>query len=315
VENQKEMHFGKTLTVVNAQSLGARLSMPHTFVVCGSSRGGTSAIAYAMIRGGIDLGSDLPINLEDPEVLSHIDGEKLNEDALSQIIAARSGRTWGFKVPDAAFHLPWFANHAENPIFVVILRSPLAVANSIINREPSFSKDKTGFAVAFRHPLKFFGAISSALPKLNAPFILMDYEGLHYRSDVFLDELYDLLGIDCEDRKEVATELSKSDYKALPSTSKIEGFVDRLNDSEIRGWARRLGASVPLRIEIVHNNVVVNSCIANLPREDLTNAGKGDCAFKIDTPASIPISEIRARIAGTHVFLNIARPAGGETAA
>jgi hypothetical protein len=177
------------------------------------------------------------------------------------------------------------------------------VANSVVNREPAFSKDRSGFSVAFRHPLKFFNTISATLHRLRCPVILLDYEGLHYRSSLFVDEFFGLLSISCDEKQDIAKELGKSEYKHLPNTSRIEGFVDRINESEIRGWARRISDPSPLRIELVHDGAVLSSCIANLPREDLRNAGKADCAFSINTPAGVPISEISVRIAGTDVSL------------
>jgi len=63
----------------------------------------------------------------------------------------------------------------------------------------------------------------------------------------------------------------------------LEGRIDLLDHTTIAGWAFDVTRPhTPLRLEILVDNVVVGETLANLHRDDLRQAGKGEgrCAFR-----------------------------------
>jgi hypothetical protein len=294
--SETAVHIGKCVTVARPAELKSRLEKPHTIIIGGASRGGTSAIAYAIARGGIDLGHDMPPNIEDQAIVDCIAPGHIDEEKLRGIFAKRSGRTWGFKVPAAAMHLPWLAANADNPIFVLVLRSPLAVAKSAINRDPTtFPSDVAGLNTALLHPMRYLQRIAGTIPTLDAPAVLVDYETAHFQSEAFVRDLFDTLAIQSSQEAAIAAELTADDYKPLAS---FTGYIDAI-DGVVRGWARQVGREDPVSVQLVLGDKVLATSIANLPRADL----KGNFAFSFPFPAGVDASELQVRIEGTYVLL------------
>lgn len=89
-----------------------------TLVILGTPRGGTTSIAGLAQRCGIDIGSDLPVNLEDPAFT-------INEP--KKIIATISQRNkmkkvWGWKFPRAAVYLEQVQPYLINPHYIMVWR-------------------------------------------------------------------------------------------------------------------------------------------------------------------------------------------------
>lgn len=203
------------ITIIRPDLLKTRCRNGHTIIASGASRGGTTALAYALLRGGVNMGPDLPLNLEDDRFVDCIKQKRISRTELSKLLRTSTSERWGFKVPDAVFHLPWLDQNAVNPVFVFILRSPLATANSVLKHDPNFSSDSIGFEHAMRHPLTYYSAIADALPLITAPIVLVDYEHLHFRPKYLLPRLFSALNISSDITEQIASELSQPDYKQL----------------------------------------------------------------------------------------------------
>lgn len=213
--NPAPIQTSRGLTIVRPDLLRERITGEHTIIACGASRGGTTALAYALARGGVDLGPDLPLNLEDDRFVACLHYRTLDQVRLVKLLnEPRTGR-WGFKVPDAVFHLPWLDDQAVNPVFTIILRSPLSTANSVITHDPNFPEDSSGLENALRHPLTYYAAVTDALQRIEAPVVLVDYENLHFRSLDTLRRLYVALGLEPPDIVDIAAELAENGYKRL----------------------------------------------------------------------------------------------------
>ena len=126
VKRQAELNYGVT-------TLGQRDSVltanERTYVVLGVSRGGTSAAAGILNFLGVPMGStgeaplfeDLPMN----RALSQ--GIESVETLIARTNAEKS--VWGFKGNTITLPYEEIATKLRNPVFIVIFRDLLAIAN------------------------------------------------------------------------------------------------------------------------------------------------------------------------------------------
>jgi hypothetical protein len=121
-----------------------------TLVICGSPRGGTSIVAYALHEMGYFLGESLhPLNYEDRAFLNVIPPQNLDIRDLSQrenfltLMQMRNAENarWGFKLPRATFYLESLCKNLRNPIVLLCLRNPMATMASVHAREPDLGTE------------------------------------------------------------------------------------------------------------------------------------------------------------------------------
>lgn len=111
---------------------------PRTYVVFGVPRGGTSMVAGLARLCGLDLGSDLPNNHEDPafnvDFLKR-DGHEL-VPAIEAAIEERNAQraVWGWKYPRSIQFLDDVRPRLRDPRLVLVLRDPVASAGRRVRR-------------------------------------------------------------------------------------------------------------------------------------------------------------------------------------
>lgn len=101
-----------------------------TFIVFGTPRGGTSAIAGTMVGLGLNMGADLPNdnNYEDPDFAA-----KPREQIVRAIGERNSANAvWGWKFPNAANYLDFVRPHIRNPRFVVVFRDVVSTMKGLM---------------------------------------------------------------------------------------------------------------------------------------------------------------------------------------
>ena len=136
-----------------------------TVVIFGLPRGGTTMVAGIAQRTGVDIGSGLPVNLEDPD---------FREQTLEHMRAAirRNNRTktlWGWKYPLAAQYLPQLHSEIRNPHYVIVWRDLLASSVRAVRRGNDFLEALHG---AHRRQQANLEILSS----LPAKHLLVSYE-------------------------------------------------------------------------------------------------------------------------------------------
>ena len=95
---------------------------PATVVVFGVPRGGTTMMAGVVARCGVDIGSDLPVNLEDQAFVS-----RSNEQMIETIRERNASKSlWGWKFPRAALYLPAIHQEIRNPHYIMVWRDALS---------------------------------------------------------------------------------------------------------------------------------------------------------------------------------------------
>jgi hypothetical protein len=180
----------KTIIIHKPARLAVSLNKA-TIVICGSQRGKTSAVAYALYNMGLFLGDRIgEKNYEDADILSVLPDPSLKSkfvlENLQRIVEIRnkSHDVWGFKIPHASGYIDELSNILRNPVFVIVFRNPVSVMRSICNRETArFDIDKM-LRVAAR-PIEAAKRVNTT----KAPAIFVDADELDRNPEIFVQEI------------------------------------------------------------------------------------------------------------------------------
>lgn len=192
----------RTLMVVDPDRLSERVGQ-ESLVVCGSPRGMTSLVAYALYECGYHLGDRIGAkNLEDQEILERLPAADSPENAasitssdeLSSIFNQRNARheRWGFKIPHSAAYVHQLESMLRRPVFVVCVRNPVAIAHSVIKREPDMTFTAERLFEISERPLR---VINHLMEMQESTFIMVDMDAVTRSPGVFLEEITGLLNI------------------------------------------------------------------------------------------------------------------------
>lgn len=119
-----------------ASEEAAAAAEPRTVVVFGMPRGGTTMVAGICQRCGIDMGTDLPKNLEDQDFVN-----KPLEEMIQSIEQRNATKpVWGWKFPRASAYLPELEASIRNPLFIIVWRDLLSVATRGIKNTGEMNK-------------------------------------------------------------------------------------------------------------------------------------------------------------------------------
>lgn len=195
--------------------LQQRITAKHTVAVAGSSRGGTSTLAYLLARSDFPLGNVGDLNYEDKDIVKAIN----NKQVLRKLFIERNRDhdVWGFKVPEAGFHFDWLDIELRNPVFVYVMRNPASVARSIIARDPIYGTNIRGFADSLNHAFRYYAHFAETLKRLQSPVILVEYETIARSPVEFCKDFYACLGIDVGESEvlDIAKQISEPGYKNI----------------------------------------------------------------------------------------------------
>ena len=211
---EQEIVQKHSIVIINPAELETRRGM-ETLVITGASRGGTSIVAYLYRRAGYYLGDKVGQKVhEDMEVHAAIE-----DGGLDALIARRNAAhaRWGFKLPAAVRMMADLETRLRNPVFIVAYRNPLAIARSVVNKDPNFQPDRDGLLKGFEHGLGFLRAATEAWRDMQAPVVLVDADMAKSRPRVFVREV---LGVLLEEPGEelvegLAHDIHKPGYKAV----------------------------------------------------------------------------------------------------
>lgn len=169
--------------------IGRPEAMPdqRTLVVLGSYRGGTSAFAGLARLMGIFMGRTLSrTNSEDLEFHTNDAAD------MGPLIQERNRAfdVWGFKHPGAVFHLDALRPHLRNPMYLVVFRDPLAIAQT----ELSFGNYHVREALwrAQRH----VEALVQFVNRCTEPMMVVSYERAIQRPLAATRMMADFIGVE-----------------------------------------------------------------------------------------------------------------------
>jgi len=242
--------LGKGLGIVFEEAFERRVGK-ETLLITGSSRGGTSAITYALRRMGYFLGDNCNArNHADMDFLATVMGRKRldddDDDSGRSRVRSRSGRLrnrplndadldefrdlvarrnaaherWGCKLAPATRMLKVLVPVLRNPACLLIYRSPYAIGLSKSRR----NKNHDGSSARFLHDISRntsqYVRATEHIAELELPSILIDFVVLQTRPEEVLAPLAERLRLDVPAglMRSIAQDMSTPGYKELPPT-------------------------------------------------------------------------------------------------
>lgn len=155
-----------------------------TLVVLGTPRGGTTMVAGIAQRCGIDIGRNLPVNLEDPDFV-----EKEQDHMLSAIMERnRTKRVWGWKFPRAAAYLPNIQSHLVNPHYVIVWRDIYSASHRrVLKGEDQIAALNWAQSVQEQN--------LRLIDKLNGPVLMVSYARAVSKPAAIANDICEFVGI------------------------------------------------------------------------------------------------------------------------
>lgn len=184
---------------------------PRTFIVFGVPRGGTSAVAGALLRLGVDMGPKLPKNHEDPDFvkqdIAHMAAaiERRNQDKT----------VWGWKYPEAAGYLEDIIGRVRNPHLVLVCRDPAALMQGLSRWGGYQPLD------ALQHSVEAQMANIDLVRKLELPTAVVSYEKVLVYPRRFVRQLAKFSGMPVPEKdgmREIVSFLEAGSYKSAERT-------------------------------------------------------------------------------------------------
>lgn len=150
-----------------------------TFVIFGSPRGGTTAVAGCVRQLGVFLGDRLPDNLEDPK-FSGRPGE------IGKVVGARNAdhQVWGWKFPNAVNYLDAISGKLRNSRYICVTRDLTANALGIEARHDSFNTLR-----AIEHAMMNAQRNLSFVMRVRRPTLMLSYEKLALKPEQAVSEM------------------------------------------------------------------------------------------------------------------------------
>lgn len=137
-----------------------------TYVIFGAPRGGTTMVAGVCRLLGLNIGDNLPDNLEDQSFVPPIDSSLIGTAIASR---NKTSNVWGWKYPRAASYLEQLTPALRNPYYICIFRDYLATSRRSILRgdDPLERLNKTN---------QIYKRNISFISKSARPTLLLSYE-------------------------------------------------------------------------------------------------------------------------------------------
>lgn len=162
----------------------SRNSAEKTFVIFGSPRGGTTAVAGVARHLGLFLGDNLPDNLEDPS----FHGQPIK--AIRETIAERDEKhaQWGWKFPNAVNNLDHVAPHLRNSRYICVTRDLTANSLGIEARHEGY-----GSLRSLEHAMQNLQRNLSFVMRVRRPTLMLSYEKLALKPEAVVSEIAEFL--------------------------------------------------------------------------------------------------------------------------
>ncbi len=187
-----------------------------TYVIFGMPRGGTTMVAGVAALLGLDIGPDLPRNLEDPAFNLDVQHGTYETKlaGIRQTIARRSAEqpVWGWKFPNAARYLPQLADDIANPHLIIVFRDFPAESYRMHDLKGGSIEDLLGTYIRRLRQIKEVVAL------YKCPKMFLSYEKCIGEPDHFIDELSTFLGTTrpgSEVRAQIRAFMNPGSYKDL----------------------------------------------------------------------------------------------------
>lgn len=184
-----------------------------TFIIYGVGRGGTTMVAGVAKLCGLDIGKDLPINLEDNDFNIHVlrkAGIKPIEHILESLAERnRSKHIWGWKFPRAIAYLPYIREFLVNPHLILVFRDPVATsARQILSGTPKIKAIEAVQRLQLRN--------MELVKTWEVPSLIVSYEKSIQSPEQFISDLCQFLGLEKPaDTSAIRSFMEPGEYKSI----------------------------------------------------------------------------------------------------
>jgi hypothetical protein len=277
-----------------------------TFIVTGLYRSGTSLVASILQQAGLFMGNEIGDSVyQDEEIFPVLAAGDMA--ALRRIVVARNAdhSRWGFKYP-----MLWRAFDAgelarfDNPRLIVTFRDPVSIAV-----RTSLSEYQEPMR-ALRDAAVDLSALMAFIGKLDCPNLLLSYEkALVFPLD-FVDAILQFCDIprSGEMRARLLALIQPNRPRYLGTARRrVEGLIEGVRDGLLYGWCCLTRSAEPVTLEVLVDDRVALTMVADTFRQDLLDAQIGEGSHGFFVPLRVlqarPQSVIRVRVAGHGVEL------------
>ncbi|POO48423.1 hypothetical protein CPJ18_26225 [Agrobacterium rosae] len=189
----------ETLVVFGSDKRKLIAGSPLNIIVSGASRGGTSAVGSVMRLTGVNLGNKLhPLTHEDVDFADLINHGNFNYNDWSSLIENRVNNFsgWSLKLPAALTMLHVFEDTLPNPLYLVVVRNPISVARSLVNRDETYANNMSDYFRGYSHAISMYGECFQNIGSIKGAFAICEYEKLMQYPGIFVREFVDLCSLE-----------------------------------------------------------------------------------------------------------------------
>jgi hypothetical protein len=276
-----------------------------TLLVLGAPRGGTSAIAGALSAMGIYMGrgASAPV-FESLALANAIEGDE--PELVREIIESFNAEyeTWAFKRPGFTRVVSEFHRFFRNPVYLVILRDPVATAS----RSFISGRLKLNYLKKLRRVITVYENIVNFVESSGAPTLFISYEKLLQDPRSTLGIVIDELGLnippECLEQAVEFVEPSPEHYLEVSRADRVNGVWQNFSRTSIAGWARYVNKTmtIPPKVTLFQGDQALATVAADLPcaMDDGSSQITENCGFSFDLQA-LAITDwdsLRVRVEG-----------------
>jgi adenosyl cobinamide kinase/adenosyl cobinamide phosphate guanylyltransferase len=254
-----------------------------TVVVLGVARSGTSMVASVLQRLGVFLGDQAvaPV-FEDVRLATAL--ESKDASAVAAIVREYDERhpMWAFKRPSAIDHVAQIERAFRKPVYLVVFRDLLGIANRNV------LSMKSEAVRSMRQALSQYAKLLDFLDERAPSALLVSNEKALINPRVFVDELTDWLSLDVSPAQlesAVSDIVVDSPHYLQASRLHFLGNVDRATTQFVSGWAHVRGRKDHARVTILLDDKVIATAVADRARPDVHKKGvhpTGFCGFRYE---------------------------------
>jgi len=201
-------------TTISLFEQGSTNDSRRTYIIFGVGRGGTTMVAGVAKLCGLDIGEDLPINLEDNDFNLAVLKKKGVAQSVLHIIDVLRQRNqskdiWGWKFPRAIVYLPQIREHLVNPHLILVSRDPIATATrEILSGTPKMDAIELVLRLQLRN--------MELVKQWEAPTLIVSYERSIQRPEQFITDMCGFLGVERPvDTTDIRAFMQPGEYKLI----------------------------------------------------------------------------------------------------
>lgn len=249
--------------------------LSRTLIVSGVARSGTSMVARVLHGAGVFLGSHMDeVVFEDNDFSSLFEVPDLDMPAMTALLRGRDAThaLWGFKRPHLHLQGAPVVELCRNPFVILTVRDPVAIA------ERNAISEQRDPAASLSHATEDLQQMLHFAETLTCPVLLISYEKAVHEPGRFVERLLEFCGIATSTaERERLRALVEPDRPAYIQQARrvFEGYVDRIEDGRLLGWACEIGQAQPVAVTLFRDADPVADVLAHDHRQDLEIQGFG----------------------------------------